>query len=134
MKTSTDCEKCRFESICPMAGKRQRLAFDDGGLGLCPKLPEMKILRCRNCLFCHKTRSMGGHKQIRHGKRTSDLHLCGDELQPHAAGWKAPTYHAERLPHQRSEKKRPLTSSTRQRPKAEKEISRLIVSQKQEEK
>lgn len=47
MKTSTDCEKCRFESICPMAGKRQRLAFDDGGLGLCPKLPEMKLLRCR---------------------------------------------------------------------------------------
>ncbi len=59
MKTSTDCEKCRFESICPMAGKRQRLAFDDGGLGLCPKIPEMKILRCRNCLFCHKTKSMG---------------------------------------------------------------------------
>lgn len=60
MKTSTDCEKCRFESICPMAGKHQRLAFDDGGLGLCPKLPEMKLLRCRNCLFCHKTKSMGG--------------------------------------------------------------------------
>lgn len=54
MKTSTDCEKCRFESICPMAGKRQRLSFDDGGLGLCPKLPEPKLLRCRNCLFCHR--------------------------------------------------------------------------------
>lgn len=60
MKTSTNCEKCRFESICPMAGKRQRLAFDDGGLGLCPKLPDMKILRCRNCLFCHKAKSIGG--------------------------------------------------------------------------
>lgn len=54
MKTSTDCEKCRFESICPVAGKRQRLAFDDGGLGLCPKLPDMKILRCRNCLLCNQ--------------------------------------------------------------------------------
>lgn len=62
MKTSTDCEKCRFESICPMAGKRQRLAFDDGGLGLCPKLPEMKILRCRNCLFCHRMEGVeNGH-------------------------------------------------------------------------
>lgn len=60
MKTSTDCEKCRFESICPMAGKHQRLPWDDGGLGLCPKLPEPKLLRCRNCLFCHKTKSMGG--------------------------------------------------------------------------
>lgn len=63
MKTSTDCEKCRFESICPMAGKRQRLAFDDGGLGLCPKLPEMKILRCRNCLFCHRMEGVeNGHR------------------------------------------------------------------------
>lgn len=63
MKTSTDCEKCRFESICPMAGKRQRLAFDDGGLGLCPKLPEMKLLRCRNCLFCHRLKDVveNGH-------------------------------------------------------------------------
>ena len=62
MKTSTDCEKCRFESICPVAGKRQRLAFDDGGLGLCPKLPDMKILRCRNCLFCHRLSGMeNGH-------------------------------------------------------------------------
>lgn len=62
MKTSTDCEKCRFESICPMAGKRQRLAFDDGGLGLCPKLPEMKLLRCRNCLFCHRMEGVeNGH-------------------------------------------------------------------------
>lgn len=63
MKTSTNCEKCRFESICPMAGKRQRLAFDDGGLGLCPKLPEMKILRCRNCLFCHRMKGVeNGHR------------------------------------------------------------------------
>lgn len=63
MKTSTDCEKCRFESICPMAGKRQRLAFDDGGLGLCPKLPEMKLLRCRNCLFCHRMEGVeNGHR------------------------------------------------------------------------
>lgn len=63
MKTSTDCEKCRFESICPMAGKRQRLAFDDGGLGFCPKLPEMKLLRCRNCLFCHRMEGVeNGHR------------------------------------------------------------------------
>lgn len=63
MKTSTDCEKCQFESICPMAGKRQRLAFDDGGLGLCPKLPEMKLLRCRNCLFCHRMEGVeNGHR------------------------------------------------------------------------
>lgn len=62
MKTSTDCEKCRFESICPMAGKHQRLAFDDGGLGLCPKLPELKLLRCRNCLFCHRMEGVeNGH-------------------------------------------------------------------------
>lgn len=63
MKTSTDCGKCRFESICPMAGKHQRLAFDDGGLGLCPKLPEMKLLRCRNCLFCHRMEGVeNGHR------------------------------------------------------------------------
>lgn len=63
MKTSTDCEKCRFESICPMAGKHQRLAFDDGGLGLCPKLPGMKLLRCRNCLFCHRMEGVeNGHR------------------------------------------------------------------------
>jgi len=63
MKTSTDCEKCRFESICPMAGKRQRLAFDDGGLGLCPKLPELKLLRYRNCLFCHRMEGVeNGHR------------------------------------------------------------------------
>ena len=60
MKTSTDCEKCRFESIFRMAGKRLRVAFYDCGVWLCPKIPEMKILRCRNCLFCHKTKSMGG--------------------------------------------------------------------------
>lgn len=54
MKTSTDCEKCQFESICPMVEKHQRLPWGEGGLGLCPKLPEPKILRCRNCLFCHQ--------------------------------------------------------------------------------
>lgn len=63
MKALTDCSKCRFESICPMAGKRQRLAFDDGGLGLCHKLPEMKLLRCRNCLFCHRMEGVeNGHR------------------------------------------------------------------------
>lgn len=35
-KVNLDCEKCRFESICPMAGNRQRLAFDDGALGFAP--------------------------------------------------------------------------------------------------
>lgn len=63
MKALTDCTKCQFENICPMAGKRQRLAFDDGGLGLCPKLPEMKLLRCRNCLFCHRMEGVeNGHR------------------------------------------------------------------------
>lgn len=77
MKTSTDCEKCRFESICPMAGKRQRLAFGDGGLGLCPKLPEMKLLRCRNCLFCHRMEGVeNGHRvyicQVMHTRMRED--------------------------------------------------------------
>lgn len=62
-KVNLDCGKCRFESICPMAGNRQRLAFDDGGLGLCPKLPELKLLRCRNCLFCHRMEGVeNGHR------------------------------------------------------------------------
>lgn len=61
-KVNLDCGKCRFESICPMAGNRQRLAFYDGGLGLCPKLPEMKLLRCRNCLFCRRMEGVeNGH-------------------------------------------------------------------------
>ena len=34
--------------------------FDEGGIGLCPKLPEMKLLRCRNCIFCRKSKSIGG--------------------------------------------------------------------------
>lgn len=77
MKTSTDCEKCRFENICPMAGKRQRLAFDDGGLGLCPKLPELKLLRCRNCLFCHRMEGVeNGHRvyicQAMHTRMSED--------------------------------------------------------------
>lgn len=50
---STDCTRCPFEKVCPMAEKHQRLPWDEGGLGLCPKLPEVEILRCRNCLFCH---------------------------------------------------------------------------------
>lgn len=50
---STDCTRCPFEKVCPMVEKHQRLPWDEGGLGLCPKLPELKLLRCRNCLFCH---------------------------------------------------------------------------------
>lgn len=53
MKVSTNCDLCQFQKFCPMLSKHQRLPLDDGGLGLCPKLPEMKLLRCRNCLFCH---------------------------------------------------------------------------------
>jgi hypothetical protein len=54
MKVSTDCTHCPFVKACPMVEEHQRLPLDDGGLGLCPKLPEMKLLRCRNCLFCHR--------------------------------------------------------------------------------
>ena len=63
-------------------------------------------------------------RRICHGKRTSHLHLCGDALRPHETGRENPKDNAKGLPHQRSQKKRPLMSSTRQRPKAEKEISR----------
>lgn len=51
MKALTDCNKCRFENNCLVARTRLRLAFDDGGIGLCPMLTEPKILRCRNCMF-----------------------------------------------------------------------------------
>lgn len=54
METKTDCTHCPFGEICPMAERQQRLPRDEGGLGLCLKLPEMKLLRCRNCLFCHR--------------------------------------------------------------------------------
>ena len=60
MKASTNCDLCQFQKFCPMLSKHHRLPRDDGGLGLCPKLPEMKLLRCRNCLFCHKSKSIGG--------------------------------------------------------------------------
>lgn len=60
MKVNTDCEKCPFKTICRMRYIIKRLPFDEGGLGLCPKLPEMKLLRCRNCLFCYKSKSIGG--------------------------------------------------------------------------
>lgn len=62
METRTDCPSCPFVRICPMVEKHQRLPWDEGGLGLCPKLPEMKHLRCRNCLFCHRLDGMeNGH-------------------------------------------------------------------------
>ena len=54
MKTKTECPSCPFVRFCHMVEKHQRLTLDEGGLGLCPKLPEMKLLRCRNCLFCHR--------------------------------------------------------------------------------
>lgn len=62
METRTVCPSCPFVRFCPMAEKHQRLPWDEGGLGLCPKLPEMKHLRCRNCLFCHRLDGMeNGH-------------------------------------------------------------------------
>ena len=60
MKASTNCPSCPFVKACSMVEEHQRLPGDEGGLGLCPKLPEMKLLRCRNCLFCHKSKSIGG--------------------------------------------------------------------------
>lgn len=60
METKTDCTHCPFWEICPMAERQQRLSRDEGGRGLCPKLQEMKLLRCRNCLFCNKSKSLGG--------------------------------------------------------------------------
>lgn len=59
METKTDCTHCPFGEICPMAESQQRLPRDEGGRGLCLKLPEMKLLRCRNCLFCRKSKSFG---------------------------------------------------------------------------
>lgn len=62
MKVSTDCTHCPFVKACPMAERQQRLPRDEGGLGLCPKLPEMKLLRCRNCIFCRMSEGMeNGH-------------------------------------------------------------------------
>lgn len=60
METKTDCTHCPFGEICPMAERQQRLPRDGGGRGLCLKLPEMKLLRCRNCPFCRKSKSIGG--------------------------------------------------------------------------
>lgn len=60
MKVSADCTSCPFVKACPMVEEHQRLPFDEGGIGLCPKLPEMKLLRCRNCIFCRKSKSIGG--------------------------------------------------------------------------
>lgn len=60
MKVSADCASCPFVKACPMVEEHQRLPWDEGGLGLCPKLPEMKLLRCRNCIFCRKSKSIGG--------------------------------------------------------------------------
>lgn len=51
MKVSADCTSCPFVKACPMVEEHQRLPWDEGGLELCPKLPEMKLLRCRNCIF-----------------------------------------------------------------------------------
>lgn len=68
MKTSTNCEKCRFENICLVARSRLRLAFDDGGIGLCPKLTEPKILRCRNCMFHHRMEGV-----VENGRR---VYIC----------------------------------------------------------
>lgn len=60
MKVSTDCPSCPFVKACPMVEDHQRLPRDEGGMSLCPKLPEMKLLRCRNCIFCRKSKSIGG--------------------------------------------------------------------------
>lgn len=58
METKTDCTHCPFGKICPIVEKSQRLPLDDGGLGLCPKLPEMKLLRCRNCIFAANPKAL----------------------------------------------------------------------------
>ena len=60
MKVSTNCDVCPFKNFCLMEGNPKRLREGEGGMSLCPKLPEMKLLRCRNCLFCHKSKSIGG--------------------------------------------------------------------------
>lgn len=60
MKVSADCTSCPFVKACPMVEEHQCLPWDEGGLGLCPKLLEMKLLRCQNCIFCHKAKSIGG--------------------------------------------------------------------------
>lgn len=99
-----------------------------------PEAPGNEASAVPELPFLPKSQKHWRLRRICHGKRASHLHLRGDALRPHETGRENPGDHAERLPHQGSEKKRPLTSSTRQRPKAEKEISRLIVSQKQEEK
>ena len=57
---NTDCSTCPFAEKCYMKDKPQRLPWGKGGIGICPKLPEMKHLRCRNCLFCYKSKSIGG--------------------------------------------------------------------------
>lgn len=60
MKVSTNCDVCPFKNCCLMEGNPKRLREGEGGMSLCPKLPEMNLLRCRNCLFCHKAKSIGG--------------------------------------------------------------------------
>lgn len=60
MKASTNCGLCQFQKFCEMEGNPKRLREGEGGRSLCPKLPEMKLLRCRNCIFCRKSKSIGG--------------------------------------------------------------------------
>lgn len=71
MKVSTDCPSCPFVKACPMVEDHQRLPRDEGGMSLCPKLPEMKLLRCRNCLFCHMS---GGVENGHHIYNCAAMH------------------------------------------------------------
>lgn len=60
METKTDCTHCPFVEACPMVEEHQRLPWDEGGLELCPKLQRMSRLKCRDCPFCRKSKSIGG--------------------------------------------------------------------------
>lgn len=58
MSETTDCSRCGFRAACPLVDKFQRLPREEGGLGQCPKLTPGKYVKCRNCLFCARVRSI----------------------------------------------------------------------------
>lgn len=62
MSHSTDCYECEHKAYCPYKDKFQRLPREEGGLGLCPKVTPKKLLRCRNCLFCHRVQMFNDAK------------------------------------------------------------------------
>ena len=60
MKASTNCDLCQFQKFCETEGNLKRLREGEDGMGFCPKLQRMSRLKCRDCIFCRKSKSIGG--------------------------------------------------------------------------